>query len=113
MQTVSIFLNHMKVKRCRESLCVKFDPLYAKEESPSNTESVADPIEYDIVPDNHTDCILPKHVTLMSNKDKPTHVVSPVVNVLPQLATNARSTPRLIRSRCIDLSKLYTKFWYW
>ncbi|XP_013192093.2 uncharacterized protein LOC106136178 [Amyelois transitella] len=108
--------NHNQIDRGKESLFVKFDPLYARQklintESP-NTESTGDSevdVGYEtgsaasVFVDNHV--ASPKHSQstgsiLLSTKDKPMQVVPPVVNcdAPKQSSAQTRSTPALMRS---------------
>ncbi|XP_049877467.1 uncharacterized protein LOC126374791 [Pectinophora gossypiella] len=106
--------HHNIVDRGKESLFVKFDPLYARQQtSLTTTESLVDSTEGDVgyetgssasvLADSHV--ASPKHtvsagsVLTNNNKDKPMQVVPPVVNDVPKASvTQTRSTPALIRS---------------
>lgn len=105
---------HSHIDRGKESLFVKFDPLYAKKlnHSHSNlTESGGDCNDLDggyetgSTASAFTDVATPKHsmsagsVQIMNGKDKPTQVVPPVVNSETKIGINqTRSTPTLVRS---------------
>ncbi|KAM3962433.1 uncharacterized protein ACR2FA_003335 [Aphomia sociella] len=109
--------NHNLIDRGKESLFVKFDPLYARKQQLNadlgNTESVGDSetdIGYEtgsavsVFTDNAV--ATPKQtlsvgsVVSNSSKDKPMQIVPPVVNsdVPKTSASQTRSTPALIRS---------------
>lgn len=109
--------NHNIVDRGKESLFVKFDPLYAKKKEnlgSSHSESVTDSTEGDIgyetgsVVSGFTDSHVatPKHslsvgsIQMSSVREKPMQVVPPVVNSEPPKSTTSytRPTPALIRS---------------
>ncbi|XP_053614137.1 uncharacterized protein LOC128677380 [Plodia interpunctella] len=108
--------NHNQIDRGKESLFVKFDPLYARQKlintESCNTEESTGDSELDIgyetgsaasVFDNHV--ASPKHSQstgsiLLTTKDKPMQVVPPVINCdVPKASSSqTRSTPALIRS---------------
>lgn len=109
---------HSHIDRGKESLFVKFDPLYARQKLDDahsvNTDSVVDSLECDVgyetgstvsvFTDNNV--VAPKHsmstgsMPSMSQKEKPMQVVPPVVNSgMPKSsAAHVRSTPGLMRS---------------
>lgn len=109
---------HSHIDRGKESLFVKFDPLYARQKLEDalsvQSDSVVDSSECDVgyetgstvsvFTDNHV--APPKHsvstgsIPLFSTKDKPMQVVPPVVNSeVPKTTVNQiRSTPALVRS---------------
>ncbi|CAB3248959.1 unnamed protein product [Arctia plantaginis] len=109
---------HSHIDRGKESLFVKFDPLYARQKLEDalsvQSDSIVDSSECDVgyetgstvsvFTDNHV--ALPKHsvstgsIPLFSAKDKPMQVVPPVVNSeIPKSNINQiRSTPALVRS---------------
>lgn len=107
--------NHNHIDRGKESLFVKFDPLYARQKLedaysvPSDTQSAVDSSEGDVgyetgSTDSHV--AMPKHtmstgsMPCTSGKDKPMQVVPPVVNseIPKSNANHVRSTPGLMRS---------------
>lgn len=110
--------HHSQIDRGKESLFVKFDPLYAKQirqqSESSHTESPSDGTEVDVgyetgssvstFTDSHISS--PKQtmsigsVQSMLCKEKPTQVVPPVVNseVSKVIINQVRSTPALVRS---------------
>ncbi|XP_037301359.1 transforming acidic coiled-coil-containing protein 2-like [Manduca sexta] len=110
--------NHNHVDRGKESLFVKFDPLYARQnllQSDSiQNETTSDSTECDvgyetgsaasIYVDSHV--ASPKHslstgsMPTTLGKDKPTQVVPPVINsdVTKSGTSQTRSTPALVRS---------------
>ncbi|XP_049704458.2 uncharacterized protein LOC126056236 [Helicoverpa armigera] len=109
--------NHNHIDRGKESLFVKFDPLYARQKledaSSVHTDSAADSLECDVgyetgstvsvYTDNNV--IAPKQTQSAGampslSRDKPMQVVPPVVNSgAPKSGcSHARSTPGLMRS---------------
>ncbi|XP_063387088.1 transforming acidic coiled-coil-containing protein 3-like [Cydia fagiglandana] len=104
--------NH--VDRGKESLFIKFDPLYARQKPPATPESLPDSTEADvgyetgsaasIFADNSV--ATPKHSlsvgSISSAWEKPTQVVPPVKNDLPK--TEAKAMPQLVRSASAILS---------
>ncbi|XP_028157960.1 transforming acidic coiled-coil-containing protein 3-like [Ostrinia furnacalis] len=108
--------NHNLIDRGKESLFVKFDPLYAAKSlgSSQHSESIADSTEGDIgyetgsaasgFTDSHV--ASPKHsmsvgsIQVSNVREKPMQVVPPVVNCEPtkSSASHTRPTPGLIRS---------------
>lgn len=103
------------IDRSKESLFVKFDPLYAKQvlvqsNTGTHCESITSTTECDVgyetgsaVSDFADSYVaIPKHsmsmgcIQMKSGKDKPTQVVPPVVN--PEVAGQTKSTPALVRS---------------
>lgn len=112
--------NNNHIDRGKESLFVKFDPLYARQlqdQSESvHTESTSETTEYDVgyetgsitsmTTDNSPKVVSPKHsfstgsIQSMLGKEKPTQVVPPVVNsdgAKPNV-NQVRSMPALVRS---------------
>lgn len=106
--------NHNLIDRGKESLFVKFDPLYARKfgNASSHTELVADYTEADGGYETgsaisvSTDVAMPKHTMSVGSmhsvgiKDKPMQVVPPVVNseAAKPISNLTRSTPALTRS---------------
>ncbi|KAJ2944791.1 hypothetical protein O0L34_g825 [Tuta absoluta] len=102
--------NQTMVDRGKESLFVKFDPLYARQQAMNRTDSGTDSVECDIgyetgssasvLADSHV--ASPKHsvsVGSVLSNNKPMQVVPPVVNDGPKgNITQTRSTPVLVRS---------------
>ncbi|XP_047994717.1 transforming acidic coiled-coil-containing protein 3-like [Leguminivora glycinivorella] len=105
--------NH--VDRGKESLFIKFDPLYARQKLPATpTESLPDSTEADIGYETGSAASIfadssvatPKHSMSVGSIscawEKPTQVVPPVKNDLPK--TEAKTTPQLVRSASAILS---------
>lgn len=107
--------NNNLVDRGKESLFVKFDPLYARKFGNTNTtpsESVADSTEADGGYETSsaisvsTDVATPKHsmstgsMNSIGTKDRPMQVVPPVVNseAVKPIVNPTRATPALVRS---------------
>lgn len=110
--------NHNHIDRGKESLFVKFDPLYARQKlddaNSVHTESVVDSLECDVGYETgsaasiftENNVVVPKHsqstgcMPSMSAKDKPMQVVPPVVNsgIPKSSGCHTRSTPGLMRS---------------
>ncbi|KAF9823866.1 hypothetical protein SFRURICE_013403 [Spodoptera frugiperda] len=106
--------NHNHIDRGKESLFVKFDPLYARQKledaSSVTTESAVDSSECDVgyetgstVSNTENNVIAPKHsqsTGAMPSLTKPMQVVPPVVNSenSKTSGTCIKSTPALMRS---------------
>lgn len=108
--------NNNLVDRGKESLFVKFDPLYARQQQTSNqSDSVADSTECDVGYETGSSASVlvdnfvasPKHtmsagsvlLTHPGKQEKPMQVVPPVVNDGSKVnTTQTRSTPALVRS---------------
>ncbi|XP_075982946.1 uncharacterized protein LOC142981139 [Anticarsia gemmatalis] len=110
--------NQNHIDRGKESLFVKFDPLYARQKLDDahsiQSESVVDSSECDVgyetgstvsvFTDSHV--AMPKHslstgsMPSMTGKDKPMQVVPPVINseIPKSSGSHVRSTPGLMRS---------------